>query len=84
MRSQILWDNKVVRCAPALGSSVTKRVYVCALLVDQHDREGVNQEIYAVAFRPDGSQLIAAAGNRVLVYDCDEGDLIKPLKGMHC
>ena len=31
-----------------------------------HDREGVKQCIYAVAFRPDGQQLIAAAGMRSL------------------
>ena len=31
-----------------------------------HDREGVKQCIYAVAFRPDGQQLIAAAGMQSL------------------
>uniref|UniRef100_A0A672SCQ1 Intraflagellar transport protein 122 homolog n=1 Tax=Sinocyclocheilus grahami TaxID=75366 RepID=A0A672SCQ1_SINGR len=34
-----------------------------------------------LAFRPDGSQLIVAAGNRVLVYDTADGTLIQPLKG---
>uniref|UniRef100_A0A671RXG8 Intraflagellar transport protein 122 homolog n=1 Tax=Sinocyclocheilus anshuiensis TaxID=1608454 RepID=A0A671RXG8_9TELE len=37
--------------------------------------------IYDLAFRPDGSQLIVAAGNRVLVYDTADGTLIQPLKG---
>uniref|UniRef100_A0AAZ3P4Q2 Intraflagellar transport protein 122 homolog n=1 Tax=Oncorhynchus tshawytscha TaxID=74940 RepID=A0AAZ3P4Q2_ONCTS len=37
--------------------------------------------IYDLAFKPDGSQLIVAAGNRVLVYDTSDGTLIQPLKG---
>ena len=32
-----------------------------------HDREGVKQTIYAICFKPDGTQLIAGAGHRVLV-----------------
>uniref|UniRef100_A0A8C2UFA8 Intraflagellar transport protein 122 homolog n=1 Tax=Coturnix japonica TaxID=93934 RepID=A0A8C2UFA8_COTJA len=31
--------------------------------------------------RPDGTQLIIAAGNRLLVYDTSDGTLIQPLKG---
>ena len=31
--------------------------------------------------RPDGTQLIVAAGQRVLVYDTSDGSLIQPLKG---
>ena len=31
--------------------------------------------------RPDGSQLIVAAGHRVLVYNTADGSLIQPLKG---
>ncbi|XP_060691773.1 intraflagellar transport protein 122 homolog [Hemiscyllium ocellatum] len=46
-----------------------------------HDREKVEQCIYDIAFKPDGSQLIVAAGNRVLVYDTSDGTLIQPLKG---
>ncbi|XP_071492144.1 intraflagellar transport protein 122 homolog [Diadema antillarum] len=45
------------------------------------DRDRVEQCIYDLAFRPDGSQLIVAAGNRVLVYDTNDGTLIQPLKG---
>uniref|UniRef100_A0AAY5E800 Intraflagellar transport protein 122 homolog n=1 Tax=Electrophorus electricus TaxID=8005 RepID=A0AAY5E800_ELEEL len=37
--------------------------------------------IYDVAFKPDGTQLIVAAGNRVLVYDTADGTLVQPLKG---
>lgn len=37
--------------------------------------------IWDLCFRPDGSQLIVAAGNRVLVYDTSDGTLIQPLKG---
>ncbi|XP_072928707.1 intraflagellar transport protein 122 homolog isoform X3 [Hemitrygon akajei] len=46
-----------------------------------HDREKVEQCIYDIAFKPDGTQLIVASGNRVLVYDTSDGTLIQPLKG---
>ncbi|XP_019647680.1 PREDICTED: intraflagellar transport protein 122 homolog [Branchiostoma belcheri] len=46
-----------------------------------HDRDKVEQCIWDLAFKPDGSQLIAAAGNRVLVYDTNDGTLVQPLKG---
>ncbi|ELU12491.1 hypothetical protein CAPTEDRAFT_164190 [Capitella teleta] len=46
-----------------------------------HDREKVEQCIWDLCFRPDGSQLIVAAGHRVLVYDTNDGTLIQPLKG---
>ncbi|XP_066967390.1 intraflagellar transport protein 122 homolog isoform X2 [Macrobrachium rosenbergii] len=46
-----------------------------------HDRDKVEQCIYDLCFRPDGSQLIVAAGNRVLVYDTADGALVQPLKG---
>ena len=34
-----------------------------------------------MCFHPDGSMLVVAAGNRVLVYDTVDGSLIQPLKG---
>uniref|UniRef100_A0A669DB33 Intraflagellar transport protein 122 homolog n=1 Tax=Oreochromis niloticus TaxID=8128 RepID=A0A669DB33_ORENI len=37
--------------------------------------------VYDLAFKPDGSQLIIAAGLRVLVYDATDGSIIQPLKG---
>ncbi|XP_072569249.1 intraflagellar transport protein 122 homolog [Paramormyrops kingsleyae] len=46
-----------------------------------HDRDKVEQCIYDLTFKPDGNQLIVAAGNRVLVYDTSDGTLIQPLKG---
>ncbi|XP_069499548.1 intraflagellar transport protein 122 homolog isoform X1 [Ambystoma mexicanum] len=46
-----------------------------------HDRDKLEQCIYDLAFKPDGTQLIVAAGNRVLVYDTSDGTLIQPLKG---
>ena len=46
-----------------------------------HDREKNEQCIYDLCFRPDGTQLIVAAGQRVLVYDTSDGSLIQPLKG---
>ncbi|KAK1161520.1 hypothetical protein AOXY_G19089 [Acipenser oxyrinchus oxyrinchus] len=46
-----------------------------------HDRDKVEQCVNDLAFKPDGTQLIVAAGNRVLVYDTSDGTLIQPLKG---
>ena len=37
--------------------------------------------IWGLAFSPDGSRLIAAAGNRVLIYNASDGTLIQALKG---
>ncbi|XP_041457748.1 intraflagellar transport protein 122 homolog isoform X2 [Lytechinus variegatus] len=45
------------------------------------DRDRVEQCIHDLAFKPDGTQLIVAAGNRVLVYDTNDGTLMQPLKG---
>ncbi|KAG5458789.1 MAG: WD repeat domain 10, partial [Olpidium bornovanus] len=46
-----------------------------------HDRDGVAQVVYSVAFKPDGTQLLAAAGAQVLVYKTADGELIQSLKG---
>ena len=37
--------------------------------------------VWDMCFKPDGSQLIVAAGNRVLVYDASDGTMVQPLKG---
>ena len=39
--------------------------------------------IWDLCFRPDGTQIVVAAGNRVLIYDASDGTLIQPLKGLH-
>ncbi|XP_071406264.1 intraflagellar transport protein 122 homolog isoform X2 [Pithys albifrons albifrons] len=44
-------------------------------------RDRAEHGIYDLAFKPDGTQLIIAAGNRLLVYDTSDGTLIQPLKG---
>ncbi|XP_059246357.1 intraflagellar transport protein 122 homolog isoform X2 [Mustela nigripes] len=44
-------------------------------------RDKAEQCIYDLAFKPDGMQLILAAGNRLLVYDTSDGTLLQPLKG---
>ena len=35
------------------------------------------QCIYDLCFRPDGSQLVVAAGQRVLVYDTSDGKILR-------
>lgn len=37
--------------------------------------------IYDLCFNPDGTQLVVAAGNQVLVYETTGGALVQPLKG---
>lgn len=37
--------------------------------------------VWDLCYSPDGSRLIVAAGNRVLVYDATDGSLIQTLKG---
>ncbi|XP_042679497.1 intraflagellar transport protein 122 homolog isoform X1 [Centrocercus urophasianus] len=44
-------------------------------------RDRAEHCIYDLAFKPDGTQLIVAAGSRLLVYDTSDGTLIQPLKG---
>eukprot|EP01051_Picozoa_sp_SAG22_P018253 SAG22_NODE_3022_length_2017_cov_2.015120_1_plen_377_part_00 len=45
------------------------------------DRDGIESVVNDLAFRPDGAQIVAAVGNRVLVYDAMDGDLLHSLKG---
>lgn len=45
------------------------------------ERNGERFVVQDVAFRPDGSQLVAAVGTRVLVYDAVDGSLLHSLKG---
>jgi len=46
-----------------------------------HDKNNIKQVIYALTFAPNGNQLIAGAGNRVLVYRTGDGDLLTSLRG---
>eukprot|EP00927_Polykrikos_kofoidii_P071466 TRINITY_DN6772_c0_g1_i1.p1 TRINITY_DN6772_c0_g1~~TRINITY_DN6772_c0_g1_i1.p1 ORF type:complete len:1294 (+),score=238.21 TRINITY_DN6772_c0_g1_i1:115-3996(+) len=45
------------------------------------EREKHSNCIWGIAFKPDGTQIIVAAGNRVLVYNATDGDLVHQLKG---
>eukprot|EP00873_Tetraselmis_striata_P015075 jgi/Tetstr1/435339/TSEL_024257.t1 len=45
------------------------------------ERDGVRPVCYDIAFKPDGTQLVAGVGNRVLVYDATDGDLLHTLRG---
>lgn len=52
------------------------------------DGDKVSQSIYDLCFSPDGTQLVAAGGYRVLIYDTNDGRLVQALKGhkdkVHC
>ena len=41
----------------------------------------LNYSIWSVAYKPDGTELLVAAGNRVLVYEGSDGQLLQALKG---
>lgn len=43
--------------------------------------KGQETPVYDLCFKPDGSQMVVAIGNRVLVYDAADGDLLHQLKG---
>ncbi|XP_023027775.2 intraflagellar transport protein Oseg1 isoform X1 [Leptinotarsa decemlineata] len=45
------------------------------------DSDKLGQSIYDLCFNPDGTQLIVAGGNHVLVYNTTDGSLIQLLKG---
>ncbi len=45
------------------------------------EKDGVKLAVNDVAFSPDGSKVIAAVGNRVLLYRSSDGDLIDSLRG---
>uniref|UniRef100_A0A8C6TMT4 Intraflagellar transport protein 122 homolog n=1 Tax=Neogobius melanostomus TaxID=47308 RepID=A0A8C6TMT4_9GOBI len=44
-------------------------------------KDGLFCSVYDLAFKPDGTQLIVAAGKRVLVFDAVDGTIHPPLKG---
>lgn len=46
-----------------------------------NDKQEIGQCVFDVAFKPDGSQILAAVGNKVLVYNASDGKLIQALKG---
>ena len=37
--------------------------------------------VFDLTFRPDGTQLLVAVGNRIIVYDANDGDTLHSLKG---
>lgn len=45
------------------------------------ERNGEKFVVQDLAFRPDGAQLVAAVGTRVMVYDAVDGKLLHSLKG---
>ncbi|WZN66107.1 intraflagellar transport protein 122 [Chloropicon roscoffensis] len=45
------------------------------------ERDDIRNVCYNLAFNPEGTQLVAGVGTRVLVYDAMDGDLLHSLKG---
>jgi hypothetical protein len=45
------------------------------------ERDSIKPCVYDMCYRPDGAQLVVAVGNRVLIYDANDGDLVHSLKG---
>lgn len=45
------------------------------------DKDEYEQSINDLCFKPDGTQLIVASGNRLIVYDPQDGNIIQTLKG---
>ncbi|KAF6264914.1 hypothetical protein COO60DRAFT_1621541 [Scenedesmus sp. NREL 46B-D3] len=48
---------------------------------DQPEKDGIRNGCYDLCFKPDGSQLVAGVGARVLIYDASDGELQHVLKG---
>ena len=44
-------------------------------------KDGVQNPVNGIAVSPDGSRVICAAGNRVLLYNAENGNLIESLRG---
>ncbi|KAJ1434177.1 hypothetical protein B484DRAFT_394171 [Ochromonadaceae sp. CCMP2298] len=45
------------------------------------ERDGVKSPVNDIAISPDGTRVVVAVGNRVLLYKADNGDLIDSLRG---
>jgi intraflagellar transport protein 122 len=45
------------------------------------EKDGTKTPVNDIAISPDGTKVIAAVGNRVLLYKADNGDLIESLRG---
>lgn len=45
------------------------------------EKDGLKTPVNDIAISPDGSRVIAAVGNRVLLYKAENGDLIESLRG---
>ncbi len=69
MRTLSLWSDRVPERGDRSGGAAT------------FAGGGNSNTVWSTTFKPDGSQLVAAVGNRVLVYDSCDGDLLHSLKG---
>lgn len=49
--------------------------------VPERDDKPKSNSINGLCFSPDGSKLVVAVENRVLVYDAAEGELLNSLRG---
>lgn len=62
--------------------SLNKKMNSKSIWNDQiPEKDGVKTPVNDIAISPDGSRVIAAVGNRVLLYKAENGDLIESLRG---
>lgn len=54
---------------------------ITAKQVPEREDQPNSNAINDLCFSPDGSKLVVAVGNRVLVYDAAEGELLHSLRG---
>lgn len=45
------------------------------------ERDGVKTPINDIAISPDSTKVVVAVGNRVLLYNAENGDLVESLRG---
>ena len=71
-----------VHCSTNTTYSMCFRVFQTVKWSDRvPERDSIKPCVYDMCYRPDGSQLVVAVGNRVLIYDANDGDLVHSLKG---
>ncbi|KAJ3275108.1 hypothetical protein HDV01_001247 [Terramyces sp. JEL0728] len=79
VKNEMWWKNmKLMAIIGGVAGVIIVIAVVSALNVQ--DANGVAQPIYDVIFIQDGTKVVAAAGQELLIYNAAEGNLIKALK----